>query len=183
MYALLHALAAQTLPPPEGAGLAPADLGAFLAMQDGYVRLLDAASGAERARLSGAGNKLASLVFTADGSRLIGGRNDGRIVVWDLASGREIARLEDFSGRVYALALTADGYGLVSGAMDGSVRLWYRATSDEPLCLPFDHNEVEDALNCHLCCYAPPDVFGPGLPAGDACNLDTNPPRGTLYRP
>lgn len=75
------------------------------AMEDGYVRLLDADTGVERARLDGAGDRLASLVFTADGSRLIGGRNDGRIVVWDLASGRQVARLGDYSGRVYALAL------------------------------------------------------------------------------
>jgi WD40 repeat protein len=47
------------------------------AMQDGYVRLLDADCGAERARLAGAGDKLASLVFTADGSGLIGGRLAG----------------------------------------------------------------------------------------------------------
>jgi hypothetical protein len=33
--ALLHALTAQTLPPPEGAGLAPADLGALLAAPPG----------------------------------------------------------------------------------------------------------------------------------------------------
>jgi|GEM_PF-2005116 len=112
--------------------LALSDDGGLLAaaMQDGYVRLLDAASGAERARLIGAGDKLASLVFTADGSRLIGGRNDGGVVVWDVASGREIARLEDFSGRVYALAQGADPDTLVSGAGDGSVRLWTLPLTD-----------------------------------------------------
>ena len=60
---------------------------------------------------------------------------------------------------------------------------WYRASSDEPLCLPFDHNSEEDSLNCHLCCYGPPPDWGPGGSRGEACNLDTNPPRATLYRP
>ena len=49
--------------------------------------------------------------------------------------------------------------------------LWYRASSDDPLCLPFDPNSREDSLTCHLCCY------------GDNCNMDTNPPDNTLYRP
>jgi hypothetical protein len=54
--------------------------------------------------------------------------------------------------------------------------LWYRATSDDPLCLPFDPNSQEDSLNCHLCCYGGPN------PA-NTCNMDTNPPDNTLYRP
>lgn len=57
--------------------------------------------------------------------------------------------------------------------------LWYNSTSDEPLCLPFDHNSEEDSLNCHLCCWVDPSSSGPD----NACNLDTNPPDNLLYRP
>jgi hypothetical protein len=67
---------------------------------------------------------------------------------------------------------------------DGCDSLWYRATSDEPLCLPFDHNSEEDSLNCHLCCYGELDKFNPvDGTEGAACNLDTNPPDSSLYRP
>jgi len=67
----------------------------------------------------------------------------------------------------------------------GCDELWYRATSDEPLCLPFDHNSAEASLNCHICCYGDPAVWNPSNPdqSKAACNLDTNPPRDTLYRP
>jgi hypothetical protein len=63
-----------------------------LAISDkgGTVRVLETASGKERARFTGHGGDVTSLAFTPDGRRLASGSRDTTILVWDVTG-----RLQD----------------------------------------------------------------------------------------
>jgi WD40 repeat protein len=69
---------------------------------DKTIRLWDATSGAETARLEGHRNWVQALCLLPDG-RLASGSYDNTIRLWDMSSGAEIARLE-IDAPVMALA-------------------------------------------------------------------------------
>src|SRR5262249_5124069 len=70
-----------------------------LSGEGGSVRLLETASGKERARFVGHGGDVAALSFSPDGRRLASGSRDTTILIWDVTG-----RLED--GRLQAAQLS-----------------------------------------------------------------------------
>jgi WD40 repeat protein len=87
----------------------------------GLVRLLDVASGQERASRQGRGD-VYSVAFAPDGKSLAIGLQDRSVVLWVPATGREQALAQRAS--VMAVAFAPDGKTLVSGSDDGNVLLW-----------------------------------------------------------
>jgi WD40 repeat protein len=89
----------------------------------GLVRLLDVASGQQRAsRQSQGGGDVYSVAFAPDGKSLALGLQDRSVVLWDPATGREQALAQ--RAPVMAVAFAPDGKTLASGSDDGNVLLW-----------------------------------------------------------
>jgi WD40 repeat protein len=99
---------------------------------DTTVRLWDAASGAQVARLEGHGSRLGAIAFSPDGRQLASGAHDNTVRLWDAASGAALNTLEGHGDRVTSVAFSPDGARLASGSADSTVRLW-DAASGAPL--------------------------------------------------
>ena len=77
---------------------------------DGTVRIWDAATGRERAVLSGHAGPVAAVAVAPDGSWLASaGGGDGTVRIWDVATGRERAVLTGHTSTVAAVAVAPDG--------------------------------------------------------------------------
>jgi RNA polymerase sigma factor (sigma-70 family) len=84
-----------------------------------------------------------SLVFSADGKRLVSGSCDGSVRVWDMATGRPVQVWRAHETRrpfnltrwvwagVQAIDMTADGRWVVSGGSDERVRVWDAETGEK----------------------------------------------------
>ena len=88
------------------------DTSVALSAEGGVVRLWDARTGAEAARLEGHTSRVTALAVLPDG-RLASGSDDRTIRPWDLKIGKELCRLEIDAG-VLCLAAHFDGR-LVAG--------------------------------------------------------------------
>jgi RNA polymerase sigma factor (sigma-70 family) len=109
------------------------------AAADGQVRLRDPATGATRLILEGHAGGATSLVFSADGARLLCGDGLGATHVWDARTGRLLRTCKAEQSKVApvtrdrmftSIALSPDGETLVECAATGGntynepVRLW-----------------------------------------------------------
>ncbi|RKK68447.1 Vegetative incompatibility protein HET-E-1 [Fusarium oxysporum] len=74
--------------------------------------------------LEGHGDRVNSVVFTADGQYLASGSGDGTVKIWDAATGACIQTLEGYGDLVFS----ADGQYFASGSGDGTVKIWDAAT-------------------------------------------------------
>jgi WD40 repeat protein len=84
---------------------------------DSTVRLWDAATGEQCAKLPHPGI-VRALAFTPDGARLFsGGDNGGKLLVWDLSIGRTQGRVLS-GGFVESLAVSPDGTRIAAGIYD-----------------------------------------------------------------
>ena len=106
----------------------------------GVIRLLDLASGRERARLQGHESEVTSVAFSPDGRTLASGSWDKSVRLWDLASGRERARLQGHESGVTSVAFSPDSRTLASGSGDSTVRLWDPASGEEMALLLGGHS-------------------------------------------
>jgi WD40 repeat protein len=92
--------------------------------QHGALKILDAANGQERYRVSeGLGTYLA-LAFSHDSRMLAVGQNDGVVRVLETGTGKERLRFEGHSGMVGAIAFAPDGRRLASSGRDTTVLIW-----------------------------------------------------------
>jgi WD40 repeat protein len=89
-----------------------------------HIKLFSTASGEEVRRLVGHVSWVPSLVFTADGRRLVSAGADQTVRVWDVSDGRELTALQGHLSEVYCVAATADGQTIVSGCKDGTILGW-----------------------------------------------------------
>lgn len=78
------------------------------ASKDNTVRLWDAITGLELARLEGHGNTVWTLAVLPDGL-LASGSDDGTVRLWNTLKGSEVLRVKHFGERVSALAVLRDG--------------------------------------------------------------------------
>ena len=105
--------------------------------RDRLVRLhgpdLDVATGRERVVLRGHGGDVNSVVFAADGRRVLTASHDGTARLWNAGRGRELARLEGHDGPVRTAAFSPDGATILTYGDDRTVRLWNGADG-RPLC-------------------------------------------------
>jgi WD40 repeat protein len=84
------------------------------------IRLLEAATGAERLRLAG----YAPVAFSPDGRYVAAVDFAESLRVWDALTGEERAMLDGHMARVVSLAFSPDGKTLASGSVDTTVLLW-----------------------------------------------------------
>ena len=92
------------------------------------MRIWDAATGKERAVLTGHTGGAVAVAVAPDGSWLASGGGDRTVRIWDAATGKERAVLTGHTGTVTAVAVAPDGSWLASGGGDRTVRIWDTAT-------------------------------------------------------
>ena len=88
------------------------------------LHIYDGESWARLRQWSDHEGELTTLVYSADGQRLISASDDGEIVIRDGATGAVALRLKGHAGAVTALAMGPDGGRLVSAASDPLLIAW-----------------------------------------------------------
>jgi hypothetical protein len=101
-----------------------AGTGHVLAGQGASVRVWDATTGEEVARLMGHTNAVRAIAVSRDGRQAVTGSDDRTLRLWDVQSGREIQRFTGHRAEVTAVALCEGGRFVASGGRDQTLRLW-----------------------------------------------------------
>ncbi|HAM23804.1 MAG TPA: hypothetical protein DCQ04_16375, partial [Actinobacteria bacterium] len=94
--------------------------------RDGTAIVRDAASGNELFTIFGHTDPVTSVVYSANGSSIVG-INGGTAIVWDATIGNQLTELHPSStslGIVTSVAISPDGNRIVTGTHGGSVILW-----------------------------------------------------------
>lgn len=109
-------------------------------LQDGGVKLWNAATLEERATLKGhsAGGMVSAVAFSPSGALLASAARDGTVKLWHVSNGEQKATLH--GGVFLSVAFSPDGKLLAAGSVDGTVRLWSVAD------LPTQHSQNENGL-------------------------------------
>jgi len=88
------------------------------------VDLWDIDTEQSRGRLEGQSADVGEISFSADGARLVLGRNDGTLDVWDVPSRRRLATLSGHQTNITSVAVDPTGQRIVSTDGKGTLRIW-----------------------------------------------------------
>ncbi len=119
-----------------GIALSPDEKWFAHACRGGPIQVRDAETGALFRTVRGLDGLLGALVFSPDGSRLLGADEHGTLKIWDFATGREIAAAKLTGVLILCARFSADGKRLaVAGALGqlatGEVRILDAETARE----------------------------------------------------
>jgi WD40 repeat protein len=92
--------------------------------RDGMIRLCDAATGKETARLRGHSEAVLCVAFRPDGKALASGSMDQSILLWDVTTAAKTLALDGHGAAVTEVVFSADGKQLLSSSEDRTLRLW-----------------------------------------------------------
>jgi WD40 repeat protein len=86
--------------------------------------------GEQKARFAHPGGRIAFVVFSPSGDRVITAAANGTVAIWDL-DGEPITGLSGHGAMVTAVRFDAEARQLLTASRDGSVRLWAMANESE----------------------------------------------------
>lgn len=98
-----------------------------LSLENGKVRLIDAATGATRRELSGHPQPCYGLAFSPDGKLLATGDDTARIWIWDVATGRKLREMPREKGHkrgIQSIDFSRDGRRIATVGKDDVIMLW-----------------------------------------------------------
>jgi WD40 repeat protein len=107
---------------------------------DHTATVLDATTGQTVHTLLGHKDRVRSVAFSPDGTRIATASFDKTVKIWDAETGREVFTLAGHSGAVSTVAFRPDGKRLASASADRTARVWDLATRQEVLCFK-DHTQ------------------------------------------
>jgi hypothetical protein len=81
--------------------------------------------------LEGHTDRVNSVAYSPDGSRIVSGSKDNTIKIWDAASGRVLGSHRRHTGDVSSVAYSPDGSMIASGADDKTIKIWDAASGGE----------------------------------------------------
>ncbi|MFM7737929.1 MAG: WD40 repeat domain-containing protein, partial [Planctomycetota bacterium] len=81
--------------------------------------------------LYGHEERVQSVAFSPDGTRIVSGSGDSTLKLWDAASGEELKTLSGHTDGVGSVAFSPDGTRIVSGSLDTTLKLWDAASGEE----------------------------------------------------
>src|SRR5690349_21456736 len=151
-------LAAPAVPDIKPKRAVKAQIGALVYRPDGKllalgtykeVRLVDPATAATVATLTGHAEAIRALAFSPDGKLLAaaGGlaARSGEVKIWDVESRKEVRTIKGHSDCIYAVAFSPDGKSLATSSYDKLIKLWSVDTGQEIRTLK-DHIDAIYAL-------------------------------------
>ncbi|ETO19228.1 WD-40 repeat protein [Reticulomyxa filosa] len=89
-------------------------------------------------------NIVSSVIFSADGRKIVSASHDRTVRVWDVESGKQLQIFRGHDNRVFAARFSPDGNIVVSCSGDGTIRLWDVNTGTEVMKLKSDTNRIWD---------------------------------------
>ncbi len=99
------------------------------------VRLVDAATHKEIAKLAGHAADVRALAFSHDGKLLAAGgglpARSGEVKIWDIESRNAVATIQGHSDCIYAVAFSPDGKQVATSSYDKLIKLWDAASAKE----------------------------------------------------
>ncbi|KAJ7875853.1 hypothetical protein B0H13DRAFT_2668785 [Mycena leptocephala] len=101
----------------------------IVAGSDSGIRIWDVATGDSHDL--DCDEKVLSVAFWPDGSRIVSGSSEGTVKIWNVMTGEEERVFSGHSDRVNSVAVSPDGLFIVSGSKDKTVKLWNVATNAE----------------------------------------------------
>ena len=101
------------------------------ASHDRTLKIWDAATGTERATLTGHTDRVNGCAVSPDGAWIVSASCDRTLKIWDVATGTERATLTGHTDPVMRCAVSPDGAWIVSAGDDSTLRIWDAATGTE----------------------------------------------------
>jgi WD40 repeat protein len=98
---------------------------------DYTVRIWNAVSFEELAKLEGHRGPICSVAFSPDGTHIASASDDRTVGIWNAVSFEELAKLEGHQGSVKSVAFSPDGTHIASGSQDRTVRIWNAVSFEE----------------------------------------------------
>ncbi|TFK95195.1 WD40-repeat-containing domain protein, partial [Pterulicium gracile] len=95
------------------------------------VRIWDATTGTQVAKMKGHGDSVLSVAFSPDGTQIASSSGDETMGIWDATTGAEVAMMEGHESCVYSVAFSPDGMRIASGSADLTVRIWDATTGTQ----------------------------------------------------
>jgi WD40 repeat protein len=91
---------------------------------DNAVRLWDLGSGELLTVMTGHRNRVGSVAFGPDGTRIASASQDQTVRIWEAAGGKPVAVLRGHTSHVTQAVFSPDGARVISASRDGTLRLW-----------------------------------------------------------
>jgi len=109
-------------------------------------KLWDVPTGKEIRTFSGHSHFINTVVFTADGGRILSGSMDNTLKLWDTKTGKEIRTFHGHASTIGAIDISSDGRHVVSGDWDGDIKLWEMDSGREIKTFKGHSNQVRSVL-------------------------------------